>query len=300
MSAIFARKLEEPLKPKVSRQKSFIDEKPTLYLVATPIGNLSDFSERAIETLASVDMIFAEDTRVSQHLLNHYKIETPIKSYHEHNKQMAGETIIALLDEGKSLALISDAGTPVISDPGFEIVQSVIEHEFYVVAIPGANAAISALIVSGIAPQPFTFFGFLAATQSKRLNQLTALKNHVYTMIFYESPHRIKEMLNDMLIVFGNRQIALAREITKKFEEIIRGEIEDVLPYVDSLKGEIVVVVDGNQQLMQFEHISVVQHVNLYIESGIDEKEAIKRVAKERQIKKQEVYIEYQLTKPRQ
>ena len=275
------------------RQKSFLNDKGTLYLVATPIGNLEDITIRAINILKSVDYIFAEDTRVSANLLAHYDIHTKLGIYHEFNKEKETPILLHLLKEGKKLALISDAGMPVISDPGYMIVKEAIENGYNVVAIPGANAALSALITSGITPQPFTFIGFLDSKQSKRKKQLEEIKSKKETLIFYEAPHRIKETLTDMKEILGNRKMALVREITKKFEENLRGTIEEILEVADEIKGEMVIVLEGSNEVFDFNQISLVEHVNMYIKEGYRTNDAIKKVASDRGLSKQDVYKEY-------
>ena len=277
----------------MERQSSFTNGKPTLFLVATPIGNLDDFTFRAIETLKNVDIIYAEDTRVSIHLLKHYNIITPLACYHEFNKDSQGQVIINKLMEGKNVAIISDAGMPVISDPGYDIAKSAIDSGFNVVSIPGANALLSALIVSGIAPMPFTFYGFLDNKEQKRKKELIELKDKKETLIFYESPHRIEKSLQDLYECLGDRQIALVRELTKKFEEVIRGKISDVMEIASTLKGEMVLIVDGNKNEKNFDHMTIIEHVNLYIKEGCKPNEAIKKVANDRGLPKQTVYKEY-------
>ena len=277
----------------MERQQSFCNDKATLYLVATPIGNLDDFSFRAINTLKMVDIIYCEDTRVSINLLKHYNIDTHIACYHEFNKDAQGISIIKNLKDRKNVGLISDAGMPVISDPGYDIAQLAIEEGFNVVAVPGANAALSALIISGLAPMPFTFYGFLDSKEQKRKKELLELKDKKETLIFYESPHRIFKTLSDILDICGDRKIALVRELTKKFEEVIRGNISEVLEIVSELKGEMVIILDGNKEEKTYDHMTIIEHVNLYIKEGLKTNDAIKRVANDRNIPKQDVYKQY-------
>lgn len=282
----------------MNRQKSFFNEKSTLYLVATPIGNLSEMTYRSVEILNSVDFIAAEDTRVTAKLLNHYNISTKLVSHHEHNLTTAIPKIIKLLEEGSNIALVSDAGYPAISDPGYELVLAAIENDFNVVVISGPNAALGALVVSGIAPQPFLFYGFLAHKDKTKKKQLDKLKNYEETLIFYESPHRIKKTLTLMLEYFGDRKIALARELTKKYEEILRGSISEIIEVADDLKGEMVIIVSGNAEVAQAEFAnSVLEHIEELIELGYSSKDAIKEVAKVRNLKKSDVYNEYHQTK---
>ncbi len=277
----------------MNRQKSFINDKATLYLVATPIGNLSDITYRAVETLKSVDYIFAEDTRVSKVLLNHYGINKPLDSYHEYNKEEKGNKILELLEKGYNVAQISDAGMPIISDPGYSVSRQAMDLGYNVVIIPGVSASISALVVSGLNPHPFLFYGFLSNKSQTRKKELKELKNKKETLIFYETPHRIKEFLTDMLEELGDRKIALCRELTKKFEEIIRGNISELLEIIDEVKGEIVVVVEGNNEEINYDNLTVIEHVNLYIKEGKSTMDAIKLVAKDRNVKKQEIYDIY-------
>jgi 16S rRNA (cytidine1402-2'-O)-methyltransferase len=235
----------------MNRQKSYLSDSAKLYLVATPIGNLADITYRAVETLKTVEVCFAEDTRVTRVLFEHYNIHTRLECYQEHNKQTQYKAILKYLEEGISVALVSDAGMPIISDPGYFVAKEAIKAGYDVVPIPGASASLSALIVSGITPQPFTFYGFLDSKSSKRKKELEILKEHKETIIFYEAPHRIKEMLVDVLNVFGDREIALAREITKKFEEVVRGKVSEIIEITDTLKGEMVVVVEGNEEIVE-------------------------------------------------
>ncbi|MBS5112358.1 MAG: 16S rRNA (cytidine(1402)-2'-O)-methyltransferase [Coprobacillus cateniformis] len=279
----------------MNRQKSFENGKPTLYLVATPIGNLSEMTYRAVETLKNVNFIAAEDTRNTVKLLNHFEIDTKLISHHEHNLVTSIPKIIQLLEEGNDIALVSDAGYPAISDPGYELVKAAISKDINIVPISGANACLNALVVSGIAPQPFLFYGFLDHQDKKKKKELELLKKYQETIVFYEAPHRIKKTLKLMLDIFGNRHIALCREITKKHEEINRGTIEEILTVVDDMKGEMVIVVEGAMDVEEdvvFEQ-SIEEHVNEYIEKGMSTKDAIKEVAKQRNVSKNVVYQEY-------
>lgn len=278
----------------MNRQKSYLSDSAKLYLVATPIGNLADITYRAVETLKTVEVCFAEDTRVTRVLFEHYNIHTRLECYQEHNKQTQYRAILKYLEEGISVALVSDAGMPIISDPGYYVAKEAIKAGFDVIPIPGASASLSALIVSGITPQPFTFYGFLDSKSSKRKKELEALKEHKQTLIFYEAPHRIKEMLEDILNVFGDREIALAREITKKFEEVIRGSISEVIEVADTLKGEMVVVCSGYiEDSNKYLNVDPIKQVDELIVAGIIKNEAIKMVAKRLGITKQELYKEY-------
>ncbi|MDE5976877.1 MAG: 16S rRNA (cytidine(1402)-2'-O)-methyltransferase [Turicibacter sp.] len=278
-------------------QKSFKQDSACLFLVATPIGNLGDMTPRGIEVLKSVDLIAAEDTRHTKKICHVFEIETPLTSYHEHNKGSKGEYIIELLSQGKNVALVSDAGLPCISDPGYEVVAAAIEAGYAVIPVPGANAALSALIASGLVPHPFLFYGFLNRVKSKKKKELEDLRYYPFTTIYYESPHRIKETLQTMLEVLGNRRLVIARELTKQYEEFIRGDIEEILKIVDELRGEMVVILEGSSEKkiesLWWQEIDMVDHVEHYIREGYSTNESIKRVAKERKLPKNEVYRAY-------
>ena len=278
-------------------QKSFRDNKATLFLVGTPIGNLSDMTPRAIEILKTVAMIASEDTRVTKKLCNHFEIATPLISYHEHNKYQKNEAILERLFQGDDVALVSDAGMPLISDPGDKLVESVLAAGYAVVPIPGANAALTALVASGLTPQPFLFYGFLERQKSKKKAQLSTLSSLPTTLIFYESPHRLNDTLNTMLEVFGNRQAVVARELTKMFEEFLRGTIDELLDYLTEIKGEVVLIVEGNHADPKvdiwWEGLSLQEHVESYIAEGMKTNAAIKQVATDLGIARQEVYKRY-------
>ena len=274
------------------KQKSY-DEKPTLFLIATPIGNMDDITYRAIETLRNVNVIFAEDTRITNQLLTKFQIKNKLIASHQYNEKENIEKLLNYLSNNENVGLVTDRGTPIISDPGYYLAKAAIENSYNVVSIPGATAFVSALITSNIEPLPFTFLGFLNSKSSKRKKELENLKNYNTTLIFYESPHRIIETLNDMLKILGNRNCSISREITKKFEEIYRGSISEIISEIDVLKGEFVIVVEGNKNVNQFSNLTIIEHVNLYIKEGLDVKEAIKKVAKDRQLNKNEVYSEY-------
>lgn len=266
---------------------------PTLYLIPTPIGNLDDITLRAIHVLKEVEVVFSEDTRVTALLLNHLNIKKKLISNHEYNERENKDKLLEYLKNGYSVGLVSDRGTPVISDPGYELAQVAIENNYNVVSLPGATALIPALTVSGIEPMPFLYYGFLNSKESKRKKELENLKNIKYTMIFYEAPHRITKTLEEMLEIFGNRKISISREITKKFEEVYRGTIQDVIEETKKIKGEIVIVVSGNKEEISYDDLSIEDHINLYIKNGLNSKEAIKKVAEDRNIKKSEVYNIY-------
>ena len=276
----------------MKKQQSFRNENSKLYLVATPIGNLSDMTYRAVETLKQVDYMYAEDTRVSMKLLSHFDISTHMYSYHEHNKEEKSNEIVESIKRGQNIALISDAGYPIVSDPGYMVVQKAIAEDIDVISIPGASALLHGLVVSGLNPHPFTFYGFLDAKKSKRVKQLMALKSQSETMIFYESPHRIEKTLIDMFEVFGNRKAVIARELTKKYEEVIRGELKELIN-VGPLKGEIVLLVEGAQEENFETNLTMIEEVNMLIKNNFTVKDAIKQVAKNRGVPKNDVYQKY-------
>lgn len=266
----------------------------------TPIGNLEDMTYRAVNTLKEVDLIACEDTRVTQKLLNHFEVDTPKTSYHEHNVNEKTGELIRLLVDGQNIAQVSDAGMPSISDPGVELVKEAIAHNIAVVPLPGANAALTGLIASGISPQPFTFYGFLSRKKSDLKEELNELKNHKETLIFYESPYRLEKLMETLVEVLGeNRQIVLAREVTKRYEEFIRGTAKEVLDWTEKteLRGEFVVILEGNKHVVEevyWEDWSILEHIEYKMNfEKMSSKDAIKVVAKERKLPKREVYAEY-------
>lgn len=288
------------------QQKSFENEgqKGILYLVPTPIGNLEDMSFRAVRILKEADLIAAEDTRNTKKLCNYFEIQTPVVSYHEHNKESSGEKLIHKVKEGMTIALVSDAGMPAISDPGYELVQAAVEQRITVVPLPGANAALTALIASGLSCQPFYFYGFLSRSKKEKKEELENLKKQKATLVFYESPHRMKETLAIMYEILGNRNIALCRELTKKFEEFIRGSLEEILEWSnqDEIRGEFCIIVEGaneqqnEEEISWWEPLSIEEHVNHYVNSkNISSKDAIKQTAKDRGLNKREVYQAYHI-----
>lgn len=273
-------------------QKSYNDT-ATLYLIPTPIGNLDDITVRALNTLKSVDVILCEDTRDTGILLQNYDIHKKLISCHEYNESSMIQTVLSMLEKGQNIGFVTDQGTPIISDPGYIIARAVIEASYNVVSLPGATAFVPALTMSGIEPSPFLFYGFLNAKNHKQKEELRALSNFKYTLIFYESVHRIHETLVNMLEIFGDRTIAICRELSKVHEEIARDKISNLISIVDSMKGEFVLVVEGNKNVVDYSHLDVVEHVQMYLEDGMSEKEAIKLAAKERNVAKSVVYNEY-------
>lgn len=283
-----------------TQQSYSVQERGTLFLVPTPIGNLEDMTYRAVNTLKEVDLIACEDTRVTQKLLNHFEVVTPKTSYHEHNVNEKTGELIRLLVDGQNIAQVSDAGMPSISDPGVELVKEAIAHKIAVVPLPGANAALTGLIASGISPQPFTFYGFLSRKKSDLKEELNELKNHKETLIFYESPYRLEKLMETLVEVLGeNRQIVLAREVTKRYEEFIRGTAKEVLDWTEKteLRGEFVVILEGNKHVVEevyWEDWSILEHIEYKMNfEKMSSKDAIKVVAKERKLPKREVYAEY-------
>ena len=277
-------------------QKSYKKEN-NLYLIPTPIGNLEDITVRSLNLLKEVDIILCEDTRVTGSLLKMYDIKRKLISCHEHNEDTIKYEVVKYLQEGKKIGLVTDQGSPIISDPGFRVVEEVIKNDLNVIGLPGATAFVPALIASGISPSRFLFYGFLNAKQGKQKQELTSLKYHPYTMIFYEAPHRIKSTLENMLEVLGNRKVCLARELSKLYEEYYRGTITEILEDIENIKGEIVLIVEGNTEKVDYNSLDILEHINLYLEDGMDEKEAIKKVAKERHIAKSIIYKEYHTRK---
>lgn len=284
-------------------QKSAESERAVLYLVGTPIGNLEDMSYRAIRILKEADMIAAEDTRNTVKLSNHFEIDTPFMSYHEHNLEVGGKKILELLAEGKTVALVSDAGMPCISDPGADIAEKAIAEGYAVVPVPGPNAAISALVASGIPTQPFLFYGFLDRQKKKRRLQLESLEDRQETLLFYEAPHRLKETLRALKEQFGpDRRITLARELTKRYEEFVRGTIEEALNWAESteIRGEFCLVVEGTDETKSeteeawWSALTLVEHVEQLMEQkGYTSKEAIRETAADRGMSKREIYQAY-------
>ena len=264
----------------------------TLYLVPTPIGNLDDMTVRAVKTLQTVDLIAAEDTRNTQKLLNHFDIATKQISFHEHNTQQRIPELIEKLQAGLSIAQVSDAGMPSISDPGKELVAAAIQANLPVVPLPGANAATTALIASGLAPQPFMFYGFLPRKASVQQAELAKLAQQEQTVIFYESPYRVAKTLTAIQAVFGDRQAVLARELTKLHEEFIRGSLSELITWaVESARGEFVIMVQGAQpKAPQASDVPLVEQVQALIDDGNKPNVAIKAVAKVNGVSRQVVY----------
>lgn len=286
----------------MKQQKSYKDKRGSLYLVPTPIGNLEDMSFRAIRILKEADIIAAEDTRNTKKLCNYFEITTPVVSYHEHNKETSGQKLIQALKEEKVIALVSDAGMPTIADPGYELVIDVIDQGIPVIPLPGANAALTALIASGLPTHPFYFYGFLNRQKKEKKKELLFLQNIPGTILLYESPHRLKETLTLIMEILGNRKITLCRELTKLYEEFIRGTVEEAIAWSQSeeIRGEFCLVIEQGEvkkeEVSWWDELTIVQQVDHYVQKeGITVKEAIKKTALDRGIQKREVYQEYHI-----
>ncbi|WP_102273323.1 16S rRNA (cytidine(1402)-2'-O)-methyltransferase [Cytobacillus massiliigabonensis] len=288
------------------QQKSFNNEgqKGILYLVPTPIGNLEDMSFRAIRIMKESDYIAAEDTRNTKKLCNYFEIDTPILSYHEHNKEVSGQKLLEKLAAGAKIALVSDAGMPTISDPGFELVAAATAEQLTVVPLPGANAALTALIASGLNPQPFYFYGFLNRQKKIKRQELEKLAKFTATTILYEAPHRLKETLALIDEQMGDRRIVLCRELTKKYEEFIRGTVKEALNWAinEEVRGEFCLIIEGSSEEesedkdIWWGEMSIEAHVTHYITvNGMTSKDAIKQTASDRNMSKRDVYNKYHI-----
>ncbi len=274
-------------------QKSY-DNSPTLYLIPTPIGNMEDITIRALNILKEVEVIFCEDTRVTMNLLNYFDIKKKLISSHNFNEANNKGKLLEYLKNGYNVGLVSDRGTPIISDPGYELAKCAIEEGFNVVSLPGATALIPALTSSGISPMPFYYYGFLNNKDSQRKKELENLKNVKATLIIYEAPHRINKTLKDLGNILGNnRKISISREISKKYEEIYRGTIQELIEENNEYKGELVIVIEGNTEEVKFENLTIKEHVDFYINDGYSVMDAIKLTTKDRGLKKSEVYDQY-------
>ena len=273
--------------------------KGKLYLCATPIGNLEDITFRVLRTLKEADLIAAEDTRNSRKLLNHFEIKTPMTSYHEYNKYEKGRWLVRQMEEGKQVALITDAGTPGISDPGEELVAMCWEAGIEITSLPGPAACITALTVSGLPTRRFSFWAFMPQDKKQRQEVLEELKKDTRTLILYEAPHRLVKTLEELLKELGNRKITVCRELTKKHETLFKTDLEKALDWYreNSPKGECVLVLEGKsreeikeEERSKWEDMSVPEHVEFYLKQGMEKKEAMKQVAKDRGVSKREIY----------
>ena len=265
-----------------------------LYIVATPIGNLEDISLRALNILKDVDLIAAEDTRNTLKLLNHYNINKPLISYHRHNEEIKSYVLMEKLKNGENVALVSDAGTPGISDPGEVVIKKAIAEDIEIVPIPGACAAINALICSGLNTNEFVFLGFLSLNKKIRKEKLEEIKNETKTIILYEAPHKLKNTLIDLKNILNERKIVLARELTKIHEEFIRGNINELIEKSENLKGEIIIIIEGAEKSKKdniLNNLSLEEHYLYYENMGLEKKDIIKRIAKDRNVNKNDIYI---------
>lgn len=262
-----------------------------LYLVATPIGNLQDITLRAINILKEVDIVAAEDTRQTLKLLNHLEITKPLISYHRHNEEIKTEILIEKLKQGKNIALVSDAGTPVISDPGEEVVKKALDEQIEVIPIPGACALITALIASGLNTKEFVFYGFLSINKKIRKQKLEELKEENKTIILYEAPHKIINTLEDIYKIMGDRKIVIARELTKIHEEFLRGNVSEILEKYTQPKGEHIILIEGiERKESQISFDNLEDHYNYYKMQGLTKNEIIKKIAKDKKVPKNEIY----------
>ena len=267
-----------------------------LYLVATPIGNLDDITIRAIRILKEVDLIAAEDTRNTLKLLNHFEIKKPLISYHRHNEELKKDNLIDILKEGKNIAIVSDAGTPGISDPGEVIVREAIIENIEVIPIPGACAAINALICSGLDTKEFSFYGFLPLNKKLRNEKIEEIKNETKTAIIYEAPHKLENTLKDLQKILNKRKMVIARELTKIHEEFIRGTVDEIIEKSKDLRGEMIILIEGSEikeKENYLNNLSLDEHYIFYQKQGMDKKEIIKKMAKDRGVSKNEIYREF-------
>ena len=271
--------------------------KGKIYIVATPIGNLDDITLRALKTLKEVDLIAAEDTRQTLKLLNHFQISKPLISYHRHNEDIKSNILIEKLKNGENIALVSDAGTPGICDPGEEVIKKAIEENIDVIPIPGACAFVNALIASGLNTKEFIFLGFLPLNKKLRKEKLEEINKSDKTIIIYEAPHKMKNTLIDLKEILKNRKIVLARELTKIHEEFIRKDIDELLENIDNLKGEMILIIEGiedkGKEESELNLLTLEEHYNYYKNKGFEKKEIIKRIAKDRNVNKNEIYMKF-------
>ena len=268
-----------------------------LYIVATPIGNLEDITYRAINILNSVDLIAAEDTRHTLKLLNKYQISKHLISYHRHNEDVKSESLINDLKQGKNIALVSDAGTPGICDPGEVIIKKCLEENIQVIPIPGACAFVNALICSGLSTEAFMFIGFLPLNKKNRKEKMEIIKNSNNTVILYEAPHKLQGTLKELSEIIGDRKIVIARELTKIHEEFIRGDINEIIEKTKDVKGEMIILIEGNKMVKSEDNelleLSLNEHYSYYEKQGFSKKEIIKKIAKDRNVSKNEIYMEF-------
>ena len=264
----------------------------TLYVIPTPIGNLDDISFRAIKTIEECQILFSEDTRVTMQLMNHLNLKKTIFSNHKDNEHKNHKKIEDLLEKNSIVGLISDRGTPLISDPGFPLINIAISKGYEIICLPGPTAFVPALVSSGISAEKFVFYGFLSNKKSEKKKELEKLKEEEFTIIFYESPHRIEETLKIMYDIFGDRKVSVSKEISKKYENTYRSTLSTITSVIENYKGEFVIVVEGNKDKVDFSNISYTEHVDIYLKQNIDLMTSIKKVAKERGVSKSAVYKE--------
>ncbi len=275
----------------MKRTKSFDNTHPVLYLISTPIGNLSEFNSRALDIVSQMDIIAAEDTRNSGQLINHFGMKKEMFSLREHNEKEASERLIKLIKEGKKVAYMSDAGYPGISDPGYLLVKAAIENDIAVSVINGASAFISALVASGLPTDHFYFYGFLPAKENEAKTILVEMKNRQETIIFYEAPHRIEKTIHLLQEVFGNREVVIARELTKINEEYIRGHLDELINIdFSTLKGEMVVILQGNDKEQEIDEKQIEERLKFFLDKGLSKKDAIEIVSEEYKINKNLIY----------
>ena len=271
-------------------QKSY-DNTPSVYIVPTPIGNLDDMTFRAISVLKEVDVVFSEDTRVTLQLFNHFNIKNKLLHLDDHNEEKVKEDVLSYLNNGKNIAIVTDRGTPIISDPGYKTVKYLKDNGYNVIALPGSTAFVPALVASGISSEHFIFYGFLSSKEKKMLSELENLKDSEYTLIFYEAPHRILRTLTAMLDIFGDRIISISREISKLHESVFVGKLSEAIKTIE-VKGEFVIIVSACDEIMEND-MTITDNVLMYIKNGLSSMEAIKMVARERKVPKSEVYKEF-------
>ena len=268
-----------------------------LYIIATPIGNLEDITLRALNILKNVNLIAAEDTRQTLKLLNHFEISKPLISYHRHNEDTKSNILIEKLNNGENIALVSDAGTPGICDPGEEVIKKAIEEKIDVIPIPGACAFVNALIASGLDTKEFTFLGFLPLNKKLRKEKLDEINKSEKTIIIYEAPHKMKNTLTDLKNILNNRKIVLARELTKIHEEFIRSNIDELIENINNIKGELILIIEGATEKTEEENklnnLTLEEHYKYYEKQGFDKKEIIKKIAKDRNVNKNEIYMKF-------
>ena len=268
--------------------------KGKLYLVATPIGNLEDITMRAVRILQEVDCIAAEDTRHTLKLLNHLNISKPLISYHRHNEEVRIEGLLTELEKGKNIAVVSDAGTPAISDPGEEIVKECIQREIEIIPIPGPCALITGLIASGLSTKEFTFFGFLPLNKKTRAEKLKEIQEETHTVILYEAPHKLQTTLKDLESILGDRKLVIAKELTKIHENFFRGTVKEVQAMVPGPKGEYVILIEGaTKSIEDWSKLSIQEQYVMYQKQGLEKKEIIKQIAKNQKVPKNEIYKQF-------